>query len=97
MSTNHEVGLSAGKYKVGISIREVPTNVKRGDRPPPGKLLIPERYEDSATSGLEYDVAPGRNTIDIELKSQSSNAAASGANLPINRSGSTAVPSGHIV
>lgn len=97
MSTSHEVGLSAGNYKVGVLIREVPTNVKRGDRPPPGKLLIPEKYEDSATSGLEYDVAPGRNTIDIELKSQSSNAAASAASLRISHSGFKAVPSGNMV
>jgi hypothetical protein len=97
MSTSHEVGLSAGKYKVGISIREVPANVKRGDRLPPGKLLIPEKYEDSATSGLEYDVAPGSNTIDIELKSQSNNAAASGASLRVSHRGFKNVPQGNIV
>jgi hypothetical protein len=72
MTTGHEVGLSAGKYKVALSIREVPQNVKRGDRPPPGKSLIPEKYEESASSGLEYDVAPGRNTINIELRSDAS-------------------------
>jgi hypothetical protein len=92
MSSSHEIGLGAGKYKVGVSIREVPLNVKRGDRPPPGKLLIPEKYEDSAKSGLEYDVAPGSNTINIELKSHSSNAAASGASLRISHSGFKAVP-----
>jgi hypothetical protein len=97
VSTSHEVGLSAGKYKVGVSIREVPANVKRGDRLPPGKLLIPEKYEDSATSGLEYDVAPGSNTIDIELKSQSSNAAAPGASLRISQSGFNRITSGNIV
>jgi hypothetical protein len=97
MSTSHEVGLSAGKYKVGISIREMPTNVKRGDRLPPGKLLIPERYEDSATSGLEFDVAPGTNTIDIELKSQSSNAAAFWTSLRISHSGFKPAPSGNVV
>jgi hypothetical protein len=74
MSTSHEVGLGAGKYKVAVSVRELPPAIKRGDRVPPGKLLIPEKYEDSATSGLEYEVAPGPNTIDIELKSQSSRA-----------------------
>src|SRR5262245_53741360 len=36
MSSSHELGLSAGKYKVGVSIREVPANVKRGDMLPPG-------------------------------------------------------------
>lgn len=97
MSTSHEVGLSAGKYKVGVSIREVPTNVKRGDRQPPGKLLIPEKYEDSATSGLEFDVAPGTNTIDIGLKSHSSNAAATGASARISQRESIAVPSADIV
>jgi hypothetical protein len=67
VKTNRELGLAAGKYKVAVSIREVPQNVKRGDRPPPGKLLIPEKYEQTATSGLEYKVEPGSNTIDIEL------------------------------
>jgi hypothetical protein len=72
VSTSHEVGLGAGKYKVAISIREVPATVKRGDLVPPGKLLIPQKYEDTATSGLEYEVVPGSNTIDINLNSQSS-------------------------
>jgi len=48
----------------------MPQNVKRGDRPPPGKLLIPEKYEQSTSSGLEYEVTPGKNTIDIELTSK---------------------------
>lgn len=69
LKTSREQGLSAGRYRVTVSIREVPTNVKRGDRPPPGKLLIPEKYEKSATSGLEYEVEPGANLIDIPLTS----------------------------
>lgn len=70
MNTSRELGLAPGKYKVAVSIRELPQNVKRGDRPPPGKLLIPARYEQNTSSGLEYDVKPGQNTIDIELKSK---------------------------
>jgi len=70
MNTSRELGLAPGKYKVAVSIREVPQDVKRGDRPPPGKLLIPERYEQNTTSGLEYEVKSGQNTIDIELKSK---------------------------
>ena len=70
MNTSREVGLAAGKYKVAVSVREMPQNVKRGDRPPPGKLLIPEKYEQSTSSGLEYEVTPGKNTIDIELTSK---------------------------
>jgi hypothetical protein len=70
LKTSREEGLTAGKYKAAVSVREMPQNVKRGDRPPPGKLLIPEKYEQSTTSGLEYEVKPGDNTINIELTSQ---------------------------
>ena len=72
LKTSRELGLAAGKYAVAVSIREMPAEIKPGDRPPPGKLLIPENYEQSTTSGLEFDVQPGRNTIDIELNSTDS-------------------------
>jgi hypothetical protein len=70
LKTSRESGLAAGSYRVAVSIREMPQNVKRGDRPPPGKLLIPEKYEDDTRSGLQYEVSPGRNTIDIDLASE---------------------------
>jgi hypothetical protein len=70
MSTSHEIGLASGKYKAAVSIREAAPDIKRGERPEPGKLLIPQKYEDSSKSGLEYDVPPGNNTINIELKGQ---------------------------
>jgi len=70
--SSHQQGLAAGKYRASVSIREMPANVKPGDRPPPGKSLIPEKYELSTTSGLEYDVTPGKNTIDIRLSSDAS-------------------------
>jgi hypothetical protein len=70
LKTSREEGLAAGTYNVAVSIREMPQNVKRGDRPPPGKLLIPEKYEQSTTSSLEFEVKPGENTIDIELTSR---------------------------
>jgi hypothetical protein len=70
IKTSRATGLSAGAYRVAVSVREMPQNVKRGDRPPPGKSVIPEKYEDENTSGLQYDVAPGRNTINIELMSR---------------------------
>jgi hypothetical protein len=69
LKTSRDTGLSAGSYKVAISIRKMPENVKRGERPPLGKLLIPEKYEDETKSGLQYEVTPGRNTINIELVS----------------------------
>ena len=68
--TSRESGLAKGTYRVALSIREMPQNVKRGDRPPLGKSLIPDKYEEETTSGLEYEVKPGRNTINIELTRQ---------------------------
>lgn len=70
LETSRDAGLASGSYRVAVSVRKMPENVKRGDRPPPGKLLIPEKYEDDTKSGLQYDVSPGRNTINIELVSK---------------------------
>ncbi len=97
LMTSRETGLAPGKYQVAVSVREVPQNVKRGDRPPPGKLLIPEKYEDSTTSGLEYEVAPGKNTIDIELKSQSTTSMILRSGSQLRHSGFEVVPSGNMV
>jgi len=63
-------GLSPGQYRVAVSIREMPRNIKRGERPPVGKLLTPEKYEDETKSGLQYQLEAGRNTVDIELVSR---------------------------
>jgi|tagenome__1003787_1003787.scaffolds.fasta_scaffold19681011_1 hypothetical protein len=63
-------GLSSGQYRVAVSIREMPRITKRGDRPPVGKLLTPEKYEDETKSGLQYQLEAGRNTLDIELASR---------------------------
>ncbi len=70
LKTSRDAGLAAGSYRVAVSVHKMPENVKRGDRPPVGKLLIPEKYEDETKSGLRYDVSPGRNTINIELVSK---------------------------
>ena len=34
------------------------------------KLVTPQKYADTKTSGLEFDVASGNNTIDIPLSSK---------------------------
>ena len=52
--TGSTQGLPAGKYKVGVI--------------PPKNSKVPEKYYAPATSGLEYDVVPGSNTIDIALE-----------------------------
>lgn len=67
--TSRTAGLAPGKYQVSVSVREMPANLQPGDRPPPGKLLIPEKFASSATSGLEFEVKPGSNRIDIPLDS----------------------------
>lgn len=69
VNTSREPGLAPGKYQVAVSIREMPKNVKRSDHPPPGKLLIPEKYEQAMTSGLQFEILPGANEIDIKLTS----------------------------
>jgi hypothetical protein len=70
LMTANTDGLNPGKYKVSVSVVDEPV-------PPPGvrnmtlgKQLVPEKFTDVNTSGLEYDVKPGRNTIHIELTSK---------------------------
>jgi hypothetical protein len=70
LMTSRETGLAPGKYRAAVTVREMPPDIKRGDRPPPGRLLTPEKYVDGSTSGLDYEVQPGDNTIDIELSSR---------------------------
>jgi hypothetical protein len=68
--TGREEGLPPGKYVVTVSANEsAGTASKDGGPPPMGKALTPEWYRDPATSGLTFDVTPGDNEIDLELKS----------------------------
>jgi hypothetical protein len=70
LTTSRDLGLSAGKYKVSVSVFDQPP-VKPGERSMvEAKLVTPEKYVSAETSGLEYDVKPGSNTIYIELKSE---------------------------
>lgn len=69
--TRHERGIDSGKYRVSVRVFE------KGEPPAPGERaspnlppLVPERYLNPATSGLEYDVTPGSNKINIELTSE---------------------------
>lgn len=70
MKTNQTVGLAPGTYKVAVAIYD-PPDLQPGERATtPSKLISPEKYSTHATSGLEYDVTSGSNTIDIELTSK---------------------------
>jgi hypothetical protein len=65
-----ERGLRPGNYKVAVQIHEIPTDLAYGERDMrPIKFRIPEKYTTVETSGLEFDVEDGSNTIDIPLTS----------------------------
>jgi hypothetical protein len=68
LKTGRTTGLAPGKYQVSLSVREPPANFHPGDRPPPGRLLIPDRYQLPSSSGLEFDIQPGHNNVDLVLK-----------------------------
>jgi hypothetical protein len=70
--TGTERGLPPGDYKVTASANEPPASERgeQGGPPPPGKSITPAWYRMKETSGLQYTVKLGSNTINLELKSQ---------------------------
>lgn len=68
--TNQLDGLTPGKYRVKVLAWERTPDPPDGGLPPPGKLLVPEKYTQVTTSGLTFEVMPGKNRIDIELRSE---------------------------
>jgi hypothetical protein len=70
LKTSREVGLKPGTYNVSVSVFDQP-EVKPGERSMvPAKLITPQKYADTETSGLEFTVEPGKNDIDIGLISK---------------------------
>jgi hypothetical protein len=70
LNTNRDVGLDVGEYRTTVVSREPGKVDKYGGPPLPGKYLSPKRYANGATSGLQYNVTKGHNSIDIELTSK---------------------------
>ena len=70
--TGRDDGLPAGDYEVSIAANEAPavSQTEKGGPPPPGKAITPVWYRMKETSGLKYTVKPGKNEINLELKSQ---------------------------
>ena len=71
LKTSRDVGVHPGKYNVSVTVFNQP-DVKPGERSmTPASLVTPEKYSDPSTSGLEFTVEPGKQTINIELDSGS--------------------------
>jgi hypothetical protein len=72
LKTAKEKGLPAGNYRVAVQVYQQPEReLAPGERiMTPSVSLVPEKFTSIATSELAYEVAPGRNTIDIELISE---------------------------
>jgi hypothetical protein len=71
LKTSRDIGLNPGEYTVSLQIVEIPTDLAPGQRDMrPTKSRIPAKYTSNDTSGLKLAVAPGRNTIDIEMTSK---------------------------
>jgi hypothetical protein len=61
--------LASGKYSVSVLIFGPSTEtLGEGGPPKPGPSLIASKYSNNATSGLQFDVKPGRNVINLELE-----------------------------
>jgi hypothetical protein len=70
--TGYEEGLPPGEYQVTVAANELPATARteQGGPPPPGKSITPTWYRSKGTSGLKFMVQPGKNEINLELKSQ---------------------------
>lgn len=69
--TGREEGLPSGEYVVSVTANEAPATEQssKGGPPSPGKAITPAKYRMKETSGLKFNVQPGKNTINLELKS----------------------------
>ena len=66
-----EVGVPAGKYKVGITAWDVQPTMSADGKPEPGVSAIPKTYFDPNTSNLTATVEDkASQTIDFDLKKQ---------------------------
>jgi hypothetical protein len=62
-------GMQAGEYLVTVRSSAEPTPNPNGGPPVPGKLLTPEKYSRSDTSGLRATITRGSNDVNLELSS----------------------------
>ena len=63
-------GAMAGSYRVSLQVREISVEETSMHHAMLGRSLIPEKYQDAKTSGLEFEVVAGENQFDLELKTE---------------------------
>lgn len=70
LKTARTAGLHPGTYQVSLTVFEAPKG-RPGERLyGASKMITPEKYSSVGTSGLEYEVKSGANTINIDLSSK---------------------------
>lgn len=69
LMSNRLPGLPAGRYRASVMVFDQPPTAPGERSTVAPKLVTPQKYADPATSGLEYDVAAGSQTIDVPLVS----------------------------
>jgi hypothetical protein len=70
LRTGREEGLKPGDYQVGVTVLDQPA-VKPGERSMEvAKYITPQKYAEPSTSGLQFTVEAGSNTIDVKLSSE---------------------------
>lgn len=70
LRTGREEGLKPGNYNVGVTVLDQPA-VKPGERSMEvAKYITPQKYAEPSTSGLQFTVEAGSNTIDVKLSSE---------------------------
>ncbi|MGL4513039.1 MAG: hypothetical protein ACRCT8_08090 [Lacipirellulaceae bacterium] len=68
LRTNGKPGAAPGTYRIAVQAFKSPEGLKPGERSmKPSEPLVPKKYLQIDTSGLEYAVERGSNVIDIAL------------------------------
>ena len=69
VKTNGSAKLIPGIYSVSVTARKMMPS-QDPNYPPPLKSLLPKKYGSTKTSGLEFEITPGSNRVDLTLSSK---------------------------